>query len=253
MIFSIPFHVRIEPGIMRKLALILFSALCVQAWSQGSSIFLHVRPDATVLVQKHSTGADMVEITMRDPQYPLTLLEAQSNTICSLLGAPARGLSVVRDSIGGSPDPNFAVTRATFATDGIIEPDGALRIEPFLKALAGAPAPFTIQGVDLNFEALAPNARTVQQLSLPGVLDAEARYTPDGVLKGIEYRVELLTQDPDKITFPDHYQPSAPLAPPVLKSPNSPILTISLIVLAGIAAGALVYFGMLRNGSRSRP
>lgn len=229
--------------------LLMFSAL---GFTQSPSTFLHVRPDVTVLIQKHATGANMVEITMRDPQYPPSVLEAQCNNLCSLIGAPARGLSVVKDSIGGSSDPNMAVIRATFATDGLIEPDGALRIEPVLKAMAGVPAPFTLHGVSITFEDMSPNSHTVQQLSLPNVLDAEARYTPEGVLKGTEYRVQLLTQDPDKIKFPDHYEPPPTAAKPQVQ-PQSNLTLILGLIMAGIAAGALVYFGMLRNGSKGRP
>lgn len=238
---------------MRVPAFILFFLLITTGFSQNpSSVFLYVHPDVTVVVQKHSTGADMVEITMGDPNYPLPLLEAQANTICSLIGSPARGLMVTKDEVGTTGDPALTFVKATFATDGLIEPDGALKVEPIIKGLAGAPAPYTIHGISITFEGMAPNPHTVREFSIPNVLDAAARYTPNGVLKGVEYRVLLKTQEPDRITFPDHYQPPAPEPPaPIAPEPTHYGLFISFLV-AGIVLGALVYLIMLRSGSRGR-
>ncbi len=238
---------------MRIPVLILLFLLVTTGFSQNpSSVFLYVHPDVTVVVQKHSTGADMVEITMGDPNYPLELLQAQANTMCSLIGSPARGLAVTKDEVGATSEPDLTFVKATFATDGLIEPDGALKVEPIIKALVGAPAPYTIHGISITFEDMAPNPHTVREYSIPNVLDAAARYTANGVLKGIEYRVQLNSQDPDKITFPDRYQP-APPEPPARIVPEGPHYGLFVgILITGIALGALVYFVMLRSGSKGR-
>jgi hypothetical protein len=239
---------------MRILAFLLFIWLSVCGYSQNRPIFLTIQPDASIVVQKHSTGADMVEISMKDPNYPLPLLESQANTICSLLGSPARGLSVTKDAVGGDSNPNLTFVKATFATDGVIGSDGSLRIEPFLKGMAGAPQPFTIQGLSISFADMSPNSETVERFNQPDDVLAEARYTPHGVLKGLEYRIALKTQDPAKIFFPDRTPAvSTPVAidsKPGSEGPN--LWLFGLFALVSIAAGALVYFGMLRSGSNGR-
>lgn len=240
---------------MRAFALLLFALLAPMCLGQSSPIFLKVKTDLTIVVHKHSTGADMVEITMRDPNYPADLLASQVGTMSSLLGTPARGLVVGKRSIQGGAGNQFSFVTATFATNGIILPDGGFRIEPFLKAFAGAPAPFTIQGLTLDFEGQRPTKKTVQHFAPKnGVVVGEGRFTNTGVLKGIEYRVALLTQNPKQITFPDRYEPqkAAPPVPLLPKKDETKWLLILSFIGIGIAGGALVYFALLRTGTKAQ-
>ncbi len=238
---------------MRAIALILLSLLAGVCLAQTSPIFLKVRTDVTVAIRLHSTGADMVEVTMRDPNYPVDLLQKQIETLGTLLGSPPRGLFVGKQAVAGDTGNQFSFITATFATDGIILPAGALRIEPILKAFAGAPAPYTIQGLTIEFEGITPTKDTVEHFSKPDVVLAEGRYTNAGVLKGIEYRIALKTQDPKLITFPDRFEPPKPVVQAVPRpAPHDSKLWLILSFIGlGIIGGALVYFALLRTGAKA--
>ncbi|HEY3782497.1 MAG TPA: hypothetical protein VGL56_15550 [Fimbriimonadaceae bacterium] len=239
---------------MRAIALILLTLLTGVCLGQATSpIFLKVRTDVTVAVRIHSTGADMVEVTMRDPNYPVDLLRQQMETLGKLVGTPPRGLSVGKQAVAGDTGNQFSFITATFATDGIILPGGILRIEPILKAFAGAPPPYTIQGLTIEFEGITPTKNTVAHYAKPDVVVGEGRYTNSGVLKGIEYRIALKTQDPNLIIFPDRYEQEKPVVkvPPPVPHEGSKLWLILSFVGLGIIGGALVYFALLRTGARA--
>jgi len=204
-----------------------------------------------ISVRRHNMGADLVEITMRDADYPVDLLKRQIETMCKSYDAPPRGLFA-----GNVPlsDPKQTAVKASFATNGIMDPQaGSFKIEPMLKAFAGVPAPHTVQGFAIEFQSVVPTKITVSKYTLPNVVTGEAVYSKDPVLHGLEYRVKLLTQDPAQITFPDHLEAGkANSAQPPTQTSDNRSTIIVLVCVAGLAAGALVYFAMLRMGSKTR-
>lgn len=242
---------------MRFPAILLALVCTLVAPTQGQPnrlLFLTVRTDVTVLIHKHPTGADMVEITMRDPNYPLDLLAKQANRICGGPIAPARGLTVAKESVDGSTDPKFLFVKATFATNGIIDTqNNVLRIEPIVRAFAGTPAPYTINGITIDFENVKPSKTVLQRYSVPGIIDAEGRFSDEPPLVGLEYRIALLTQDPDKIVFPDKYVPPKAQGPGAAAARSTRSWLVAVVfAVAALGAGALVYFAVLRSGSRRR-
>lgn len=224
----------------------LFTLLStVWAFSQAP---LPSRPDLVVNIREHSSGAEYVQVTAVRGDYPSDLLKAQCNEIGRLLGSSPRGLTVGSTSL--STQKELAFMRANFATDHIIEGDN-LNLEPILKAVAGAPEPYTVKVIQILVEGVPAGPNRLNKYRIPGVLDASAASISFPV--GIEYRVNLESQDPAKITFPERYVPpetsqkdtSAPAGP------NRPLL-IGLFVLAGLALGALVYLLMARSSGASR-
>ena len=216
-------------------------------------LFLKIHTDMTVIVQKHPLGADMVRITMLSPHYPSDLLRSQCNELCNELGTQARGLAVTQSSLSPGEGDQFTFVEATFATNGIIKDNGDFHIEPIVKAFAGAPATFTVEGISVDFDGIDPSKTALQRYDVPNVIQAEGRYTNDPPLKGVEYRIKLLTQDPTKIVFPDEFSPATPAttaAAPLKKDSGSSLL-VGFIV-AALLVGALVYFAMLRVGRRAR-
>jgi hypothetical protein len=69
----------------------------------------------------------------------------------------------------------------------------------------------------------------------------------------VEFRIQLLTQDPAKISIPDdRRQPPPKAAPPSPKpAPGTDWLLVGVIVVAAIAVGALVYSLLLRGRPRA--
>lgn len=203
-----------------------------------------------VIVREHKTGADLVQITLVKADYPKELLKEQINKIGELLGVAPRGVAVTTTSITGATKMNFL--RAEFAVDGIIEPDlPALRLEPILKAFAtGTTESNRITGINVMLDDLVPEPTTVLKHRVPNVLNAEARFIP--APRGIEYRFELLTNDPDEISFPEKIdKPNEKTPETTSETRDNRVLLFSLFGIAGLALGALVYFAMLRGGSRN--
>ncbi|HVT13503.1 MAG TPA: hypothetical protein VHE55_14660 [Fimbriimonadaceae bacterium] len=220
--------------------------------ASGKSAFLESRTDIIVQVKKHQFGADLFEITAVKPNYPADLLHSQVETMCSLIGVPARGLRVGSVGIAGSP--RLTSTRATFATDGVIDrARGVLRVSPIIQAFAGAPEPYTINGISILFNGENPTPNTLRTYNGPGVrLQAIAMENP----ALIEYRVQLLSQDPKEVAVPDVPEPQSeqkarPTASTVQQNGVDWSLWIPLCVGA-VAAGTLVYFLMLRASGKPR-
>ncbi|HTQ08936.1 MAG TPA: hypothetical protein VMI31_02580, partial [Fimbriimonadaceae bacterium] len=169
--------------------------------ASGRSVFDVAKPDIIVQVKKHElSGADLFEVTAVKPDYPADLLRAQVQKMCALIGVPARGLLVGTSQIEAGLSP----TRATFATNGVIERDkGILRIAPIIQAFAGAPEPYTVHGITILFNGETPMAHVLESYNTPDVrLAAVALQNPSVV----EYRVQLISQDPEALNVPDQGQ-----------------------------------------------
>ena len=76
------------------------AALAVSQGNAPASLFDSVRPQVSVVVREHSTTADLVEITVLDPNYAPELLRAQAEAIGIATGSPIRGLHLLRQEMG---------------------------------------------------------------------------------------------------------------------------------------------------------
>lgn len=218
--------------------------------NQSVSDPISVPPQMTVVVRKHNTGADLVEITMLQPQYPLPLLQAQCTQIGVLTGSPVRGLTAYETTIDPK-NPKLSFVKAQFATDHLIDnATGALRLEPIVRAFAGAPAPNTIYNMMVSFAAVTANEKTVKHFLSDKVVVVGRSDT--GTPPGVEYRIAILKQDSEGLRIPESV--SAPEAAPAPESARSnTVLIWSLVAIAAVATGALVYFALLRTGRRPTP
>jgi len=213
-------------------------------------VFVTTRADIVVSVAKHSTGADIVEVSPVKRDYPPKLLNEQILKLGEYLGSNVRGLQMYVYQMDPK-DSRLDVLKAKFAVNGIIDRTNEIfRIEPIVKAFAGAPKPYTIKGISLILDGEVPiKGRTISKIRTSSVR-AEAIFT-DKMPAGIEYRIEILDQDPNKIVFPEkHEEPQV-----YVKSPGKgkAALILGLFSAAAVALGALVYFSLLRTASHKRP
>ena len=201
-----------------------------------------------IIVRQHKTGADLVQISLVKADYPESLLRKQIAAIGDELGSAPRGVSIGYRSVTAEHKMTFL--RAEFAVDGLIERDlPALRVQPLIRAFAGMPKPYTIEGINILFDGEKPTDQTVRKFRIDKVLDAEARFIP--LPRGIEYQVHLLSQNPQLITFPEKYDKANEKAPSTPSVPrDNRVLLITLFGIASLALGALVYFAMLRGGPK---
>lgn len=218
--------------------------------SLPDSLFSTVRSDVAIIVREHDTGAENVEVTVLAPNYPSDLLRGQCEAVGTYTGTAVRGL-VVLPRMLEEGNPNFRFLVAQFATNGLIDrTTGVLRVEPLLKAFAGAAAPFTTVGLSIAFENEEPNSQTIRKFRLPDILEAEGRYSLEP--KGTEYRIRLLTQDPAKIRFPEKQEPlPVDTAPKPAAQAGFGVAFWVAFVVAGLAIVLLVYLALLRAGSRA--
>jgi hypothetical protein len=234
-----------------KVARILVGiAIGVQvAWAQpsGHEPILQGRPDVVIRIRKSTVGADYVEILMVKENYPRDLLEKQCARVSEELGAGLRGLVVSSRALGGDPKAKAGrVVYASFATDGVIQESGVLRILPFARAFANAPEPHTIHTLAIVFEGVRPvPGVTVQQARTESAV-VQADY--DATLPQVEYRVALLTQDPSAIQFPETLtnqtetnQQNGAVSPSIVEMPR---WLLGAIVGGAALVGALVYFAL---------
>lgn len=239
---------------MRILALwavIAISALGVsQAPPEASNSSAPIRPEVVVVVKKSQTGADLIQIKMLDPGYPVDLLAQQIEDFGRRLGSGVRGATPMKLA-GPSDNPRLAfVTSGTFAVDGMIDRTaGRLRLSPLVQAFAGAPSPFEIDAMLILLENETPTPQTVRRFTSPAV-EVRAEATGGSNMPGIEVRVNLLSQDPNAIQIPDRVEPNAPPAPSPPASRGVGWVAWTLAALASIAVGALVYFRLVRSGGR---
>lgn len=230
---------------MRFLA--CFVLLWLSVWALAQKPF---RPDAVLVISEHATGADNVSITMRSATYPRDLFERQLQTLGTLVGVPPRGV-VIGEAEARPGDKASRTLRAMFAIDGIIDRGtGKLNIEPILKAFAGAPAPDTVEGLFIIFEGERVSPQTVRQFGKDGVVVGQAKGSV--APPGIEYSIQLLTQNPDKLEWPAALEQK-----PVKKVTEKPATSNQtavylLFILAAVAGGALVYLALLRPSRKPR-
>jgi hypothetical protein len=228
---------------------ILTSALA--SAQAGGNLFTSTRPDVSITVTKHSSGADVLEVTMQKANYPEALLREQVGRLAEGLGTTPTGLKVGTYQVGS--DANLRFTQATFAVQGLVDrAGGILRVEPIAKAFAGTPEPNTVDVLMVQFEGERPTENTLRGY-YPENGPVRVQAVSGAVGGGVEYRIQLLTQDPTKISIPDdRRKPPAQAAPAAPKpAPGPDWLLYAVILIAAIAVGALVYSLLLRGRPRA--
>ena len=245
---------------MRRLSMLLLLGILRVAVAQSEtpppaqkSLFASLVPDATISIRKHPMGADMVDITMKAAGYPPKLLDAQLKALGTFLGSQPRGVQI-GDVILDETNPNSKFLKASFAVDGVIDRKvGSVRLRPFVQAFAGAAKPWTINSVEFQFQGEVPTEKMLQYFRSKGeIVEGKFENTKDARTAGIEFRVQLLSQDPAKIDIPE---PGDNPAPPIKKPvppPGMDWTTIIVFIVAAGAVGALVYSLLLRGRPKGR-
>lgn len=230
-------------------ALLLFAGLPTVAWSQVDDLFTKLKVDASIVVYKHPTGADMVTITVLAPDYPLPELQVRANEIGNELGAPARGLRVYKEGNGSAATGSSPFIKADFATNGIVNTDGAIRLQPIVRALTGGAGASVVSGLEIHVQGVAASPATLMNFS-SAALDLQGRATSNP--KALEFRVAVHSQDPKAIEIPDRNVPKvAPTTPKDSGPAVSPGVVWTLVIVGALAASALVYNLALRGSART--
>lgn len=206
------------------------------------------KPKAMVVVQKHApTGADLVEVTMLNPKYPPELLRQQCLYLAQQAGADARGLYIYNTNPNGG---STGFLKAKFGTNNLIDIQGGiLRMQPIVRAFTGVTNEFAVDAMMVSFQGLKPGSRTLRAHASEAVaLRGETVTFP----AGIEYRVRILTSDPEQIVIPETSTPPAPKPKATNQGTGQglPVLFWVAIGLGSLAAGYLVYSLALSAGKK---
>lgn len=207
------------------------------------SLFLTMRPDVIIMIQARQ-GGELVEIRTGKPGYPTELLTEQINKLSQLLGKQATVEYIQR-----APDKTLA---ARFGIVGLIDVKARrYRLAPLAKAFAGAPEPFTIQGIHITLNGEAGYEDDIGRYTRSGAFEIEALRSEGGPLPMLEYRIKLLTQDARQLDIPEKFEKPAGPRDEVSKQ-TSPVPFYVLLGVAAAAAGVLVYLALLRASTRKR-
>lgn len=212
----------------------------------ADSEFLAVHPDVLIYVHGHPSGVDAVQISMLDAKYPPETLRKQIDDLCTRLNAKPNGLQVYAYTMENNPKLKFL--QAIFAVPGLTDEEGNANLTPLIQAFAGVEAPYTIHGMEVFFDEFDPPIKGPKNFTSNKVIVSGRR---DSNPPQVEYAIQLLTQNPSEIkveTKPPVVEPKPKQAP---EKNSSPILVWCLILLAGLAASALVYFLLIKRLSGS--
>jgi hypothetical protein len=207
-----------------------------------TKFFGSVKPEATVVVRKHTLGADLVQITLINPSYDPEALRSHIELIGKELKSIPRGVEIFPS--GGM------FLKATFAVDGLIkstEPN--LGLVPLARGLAFGSSP--IKSFSVYFEGVSPGPTMPSRYFAPN--DA---WMLEGVpmmasrISGIEYRVQVNTKEPEKVELPGR-EVAVQNKEEKLNGKKPDFFMIGGIILGAIAAGLLVYSAAIRTRKRS--
>jgi hypothetical protein len=206
----------------------------------------------TFVIRKHSTGADLLEVSLLSPNYRATEFARRLQLLGQLLGSEARGLNVfVQDMTpkAAKPgDPKLLFMKATFATDGILNGNAGIRLQPLVQAFAGGSGAEEVKALEIVLSGERATPGTVRHFASAAVeVEGQAVLQPPM----LDYRIWLLSQKAEDIQIPERADLKPPaVAPPAPKSGMNPWLLAGSFVLIGLAVAVLVYNLSLRGGPR---
>lgn len=230
----------------------LLTSIVAAGWAQDSAaaaqqLVSSVAPQVVVMITKHPSNADMVEVTALDPKYPTDLLRTQCTELGQLSGDPIRGLSIFAQGIGDGLPP---LIKAKFATSNLSDyAAGTFNLSTIAKAFAGAKAPQTINGMEIKFLDVTPTEATLRTFASKGVAVAG---TYDAASRVLSYKLRLISQEREAIDVPSTFvkQVQKPAEKP--QKPRTNFMVWGLIAVGALAAGVLVYSLLLMRGSGTR-
>lgn len=203
-------------------------------------------PQVFVTVQPQEVGAEIVTVTVRDENYDPALLQLQCTLMGKFAGTEARGIQVSETNLGSSGGAKLL--RAKFACPGLVDAQaGRLNIDAIVKAFLGSAQPM-ITSFLIQFDGLTAGPNTIRRIvNDTFLLEGKSLRNPTG----LEYRVEVLTQDTRALKIPQSLSEVPASEKNRMENKLHPLVIPSLVV-GLLAAGALVYFAVLRPRPASR-
>ncbi len=220
-------------NVARPISIILLGLCAFQGFGQ-SKFFGSVKPEAAIVVKKHSMGSDLVEITFQGADYPQSAINDKMTRLGQALGNEPRNVS---SAIGDQ------VVKTSFAVVGLIT-DQNPKVNIAALALAFGFGERPIRSFSVFFVDLVPDANTPNKWFAPHdawMMEGVSMSSP----KGLDYRVQVNSSDPNEIYMPDKgTSTKIPGKPGKSGGPN--IFLLGGTIGGAIAIGLLVYSALLR-------
>lgn len=202
-----------------------------------SSFFMSTRPEAAIVVRKHTMGSDLVDLTISSKGEWEATVRERIALLGKELGVEPRGLAISADQ---------GYFRASFAINGLVnDTEPRLNIPALARAFAFGSKP--IRTFSVFFEGVVPNDRIPARWFAPKeawLFEGMAMKSPPG----IEYRVKVNTNNPAEVTLPGSGEAKRINAE---QKPQKKVdfVLIGVILVASGAIGVLVYSALTRSRS----
>lgn len=261
-----PFQVQIRKKLLGLVAMALVSFVVTSpSFSQQNlkkvptnsapEQFLDSRPDILVVVTQHPLGPDMFTISALDANYPPDALNQAIAAFGKSLNSAPRGLVITVSTVKTASGESQNFLQAAFAVDGFMSAN-AVKLQDLTRAFSGFPAgKGQVKTLDVSLAGYVANSHTIQSYVGPDPKAPTVEISAQSYQKpaGVEFRINLLSQDASQIVIPD----STDHIQDVLQSKKGGasgiwVLELLVIGLAGIGAAVLVYNFLLRGGSRAK-
>jgi hypothetical protein len=201
-----------------------------------------VQPQVVINIQHIDGTGDIVQMSYMPGLYDDEALTAALTKLGKLTGADIKDLHVIPPASADEP------IRAMFTANNILDPAvGDIRLQPVVRSFMGGAKGKRVDSFSIRILGQQPNAYSTlasyssKSVALKAFFDAR---TPS-----IEYRILVLAKTAAEVEIPPRHVPERAQIPEREQKSNRTPLLVSLVLLAGGSAGALVYFSLL--GKRS--
>jgi hypothetical protein len=201
-----------------------------------------VQPQVVFNIQHVEGTGDIVQLSFKPGIYDDASLALAVEKLGKLTGAAITDLHVIPPVTADEP------VRAMFTAKNILDPAvGDIRLQPVVRAFMTGAKDQRVDSFSIRILGQQPSAYTTlasyssKAVALRAFFDAK---TPS-----IEYRILVMAESPADVDIPPRHEPDPVQLPQKDGAANRTPLLVSLVLLAGASAGALVYFGLL--GKRS--
>ena len=195
-------------------------------------------PQVLITIEPVPGMGELVQVSVLNGAYPPAVLRRHIASLGASLGSDVDSLDVIAPSQEGQP------LRAFFTVRNIVDPAlGDIRLQPLVRSFLDGPSDLALRSFSIKFIGVVPGANTtLGSYTSPGAA-LQAYYDPATL--SLEYRIVVLTDDPEQVNIPPRHVPESIRQPAAGRSTLMSGLLLAIVVVAGGSAGALVYLALL--------
>jgi hypothetical protein len=197
-----------------------------------------VEPQVVINIEHVEGTGDLVQMNFEPGMYDDRALVADVARLNELTGSKTTDLERIQPSKEGEP------VRARFTAANILDPaEGDIRLQPVIRSFMAGADGKRVDSFSIRILGQQPSPYTTLASYSSHAVALKAFF--DAATPCIEYRILVLAKTPAEVDIPPRHIPDpVALTRDEPKPPRGPLL-LTLVLLAGASAGALVYFSLL--------